>query len=133
MMKSFKCVICFFLLMSQYGFAQTSAGSVTVYDKVYLAGIINAVNALDLAMKVPGGQVILSRSENSARGFGSNDDGILINGKRLSGKNNNSEAALGRIAVSQVLRIEIIRGSSPDVKVSSQEAMMNIDNSPIIV
>ncbi|MBT5074777.1 MAG: TonB-dependent receptor [Kordiimonadaceae bacterium] len=126
MMKSFKCVICFFLLMSQYGFAQTSAGSVTVYDKVYLAGIINAVNALDLAMKVPGGQVILSRSENSARGFGSNDDGILINGKRLSGKNNNSEAALGRIAVSQVLRIEIIRGSSPDVKVSSQEAMMNI-------
>lgn len=114
------------MLFAQPLLAQSNDSSLTVYDQQYLSNITNAVNALDLAMKIPGGQVILGRSESNSRGFSSNDDGILINGKRLSGKNNNSEAALGRIAVSQVLRIEIIRGSSPDVKVSSQQSMMNI-------
>ena len=107
-------------------------GSVTIYDKVYLDGLTNIVTAYDLAGKVPGGQVILNRSKNNggdgqkSRGFASNDDGVLINGKRLSGKNNSSQGALGRIPAEQVVRIEIIRGSSPDVKVSSQEAFMNV-------
>ena len=88
-MKLFICITCFLFLMLNHVHAQTSEGTVTIYDQEYLANITNAVNALDLAMKIPGGQVILSRSENNARGFASNDDGILINGNRLSGKNNN--------------------------------------------
>lgn len=106
-------------------------GSVTLYDKDYLDGLTNIITAYDLASKVPGGLVILNRSNNNgngqkSRGFASNDDGVLINGKRLSGKNNSSQGALGRIPSGQVVRIEIIRGSSPDVKVSSQEAFMNV-------
>ena len=107
-------------------------GAVTIYDKEYLGGLTNIVTAFDLAGKVPGGQVILSRSKNNggdgqqSRGFASNDDGVLINGKRLSGKNNSSQNALSRIPAGQVVRIEIIRGSSPDVKVSSQEAFLNV-------
>lgn len=106
-------------------------GSVTLYDRDYLDGLTNIITAYDLAGKVPGGQVILNRSKNNgggqqSRGFASNDDGVLINGKRLSGKNNSSQGALGRIPAGQVVRIEIIRGSSPDVKVSSQEAFMNV-------
>lgn len=107
-------------------------GSVTIYDKDYLSGLTNIVTAYDLAGKVPGGQVILNRSNNNggdgqkSRGFASNDDGVLINGKRLSGKNNSSSGALGRIPAENVVSIEIIRGSSPDVKISSQEAFMNV-------
>ena len=111
---------------------QGDTGSVTIYDKEYLGELTNIVTAYDLAGKVPGGQVILNRSNNNggdgqkSRGFSSNDDGVLINGKRLSGKSNSSQAALGRIPSEHVVRIEIIRGSSPDVKVSSQEAFMNV-------
>ncbi len=107
-------------------------GSVTIYDEDYLSELTNIVTAYDLAGKVPGGQVILNRSNKNggdgqkSRGFASNDDGVLINGKRLSGKNNSSQGALGRIPAENVVRIEIIRGSSPDVKVSSQEAFMNV-------
>lgn len=106
-------------------------GSVTIYDTDYLSELTNIVTAYDLAGKVPGGQGILNRSNNNgggqkSRGFASNDDGVLINGKRLSGKNNSSQGALGRIPAKNVVRIEIIRGSSPDVKVSSQEAFMNV-------
>ncbi len=128
-MKRFVLIIGLFIVSTSSSDAQTvgaNESSVTVYDKEYLSNITNAVTALDLAIKIPGGQVILGRRDNAARGFTSNDDGILINGKRLSGKNNSSEAALGRISISQVNRIEIIRGASPDIKISSQEAMMNI-------
>lgn len=118
-------VILFAVLIPTNATAQDD--SVTVYDKAYLSSILNAVTALDLAIKTPGGQVILGRADGGdERGFASNDDGVLINGQRLSGKNNSSEAALSRISASQVLRIEIIRGSSPDIKISSQEAMMNV-------
>ena len=128
-MKTFTLVLGLFIVTvinSEAQTASTDESNITVYDKEYLSNITNAVTALDLAIKIPGGQVILGRNDNDARGFSSNDDGILINGKRLSGKNNNSEAALGRISIDQVNRIEIIRGASPDVKISSQEAMMNI-------
>jgi len=37
-----------------------------------------------------------------------------------------STSALERISVAQVLRIEVIRGSSPDIKTSSQESLLNI-------
>ncbi len=107
--------------------ASAQEGAVTVYDKHYLSQIVNVVTALDLATKIPGGQVILSRNDdNNDRGFANNDDGVLINGKRLSGKNIDSEAALGRISADRVLRIEIIRGSSPDIKISSQESLLNV-------
>lgn len=104
-----------------------SSSTNLVYGASFIARFPNAVSALDLVRRIPGSGPILQRGQNSnSRGFGSNDDGVLINGKRLSGKDNNSQDALGRIRVDQVDHVEIIRGGSPDVKVSSQEAMVNV-------
>ena len=101
--------------------------STIVYDHEFFSRYPNAVSVLDLIRRIPSGQRILDASgDNSGRGFSSNNDLILINGKRMSGKSNDSESALGRITVDQVTRIEIIRGSSPDIKISSQESIINI-------
>ncbi|MEE8371269.1 MAG: TonB-dependent receptor plug domain-containing protein, partial [Sphingomonadales bacterium] len=104
--------------------AQTS--STVVYDQEFFAQFPNAVSAADLIRRIPGGRRILDSRGGDARGFSRNDDRILINGKRMSGKGNDSRSALDRITVDQVERIELIRGSSPDIKVSSQEAILNI-------
>lgn len=108
--------------------SQTVEASQTtvVYGQDFFAKYPNAVSALDLIRRIPGTQPILDSGNNDNRGFSSNDDRILINGKRMSGKSNDSESALGRITLDKVLRVEIIRGSSPDVKVSGQEAILNI-------
>jgi outer membrane receptor protein involved in Fe transport len=97
-----------------------------VYGQDFFAKYPNAVSVLDLIKRIPGTQPILNSGNDDNRGFSSNDDRILINGKRMSGKSNDSESALGRITLDKVLRVEIIRGSSPDVKVSGQEAILNI-------
>ena len=111
------------------GVVVTAGGAVTVYNRIYFDGFNNIISALDLVDRIPGTSFILSRGRDgggSSRGFGTNDDGVLINGKRLTGKDNDSSSTLSRILADQVERVEIIRGSSPDVKVSSQEAMLNV-------
>lgn len=101
--------------------------STIVYGPKFFANYPNAVSVLDLIRRIPSGEQIMNSGGNgSSRGFSGNDDKILINGKRMSGKSNDSESALERISVDQVERIEIIRGSSPDIKVSSQEGVINI-------
>lgn len=98
-----------------------------IYGKEFFERYPNAVSVLDIVRRIPAGNTILNAGNNgNARGFSANDDRILINGKRLSGKANNSAGALGRITVDKLERIEIIRGSSPDIKVSSQESIINI-------
>lgn len=97
-----------------------------VYDQEFFARFPNAVTAADLVTRIPGGQQALNGSGDNSRGFSRNRDNILINGKRLSGKSNDSRSALMRISADQVERIEVIRGSSPDIKVSSTQAIFNI-------
>ncbi len=104
-----------------------SESSTVVYGVEYFKDFKNIINAKDLVDRIPGTGAILRRGQdNNSRGFGSNDDGVLINGKRLSGKSSESDDVLQRIRADQVERIEIIRGSSPDVKVSSQGALVNV-------
>jgi len=101
--------------------------STTVYGPEFFATFNNLISALDMVQRVPGGSALLGNGGGGgSRGFGSNQDTVLINGKRISGKDNDSRSALGRISVSQVARIEVIRGSSPDVKVSSQSSFVNV-------
>lgn len=107
---------------------EETAGSVVSYGEDYFGQFPNARTALDLVLRIPAAGRILGDDfdREERRGFSANDDRILINGKRLSGKSNDSRAALGRITVDQVLRIDVIRGSSPDIKVSSQESLINV-------
>ncbi len=111
---------------SDAGGTEINQEGTVIYDQEFFARFPNAITVADLLNRIPGGQQALNGSGGNARGFSRNQDNILINGKRLSGKSNDSRSALSRITVNQVERIEVIRGSSPDIKVSSQAAIFNI-------
>ena len=68
--------------------------------------------ALDMASQIPGFPINEGGDE---RGFGQADTNILVNGRRVSGKSNGPVAALGRIPVADVVRLEILDGASLDI------------------
>ena len=68
--------------------------------------------ALDMLQQVPSFVIRLQAQE---RGLGQATGNVLINGRRMSGKSNEVTAELGRIPVSNVVRIEIVDGSTLDV------------------
>ena len=96
------------------------------YCQDFFAQYPNATSVLDIIRRIPAGQRIIESSGGGARGFATNDDRILIDGKRLTGKSNDSEEALERITLDQVKCIEIIRGTSPDIKTSGGTSLINI-------
>ncbi|MEZ5936683.1 MAG: hypothetical protein R3C52_00515 [Hyphomonadaceae bacterium] len=65
--------------------------------------------ALEMVRDIPG--FSLDGGEQR-RGLGQGGANALINGRRVSGKNNNVIDALGRIGVENVVRIEILDGAS---------------------
>ena len=108
------------------GAAQTPEDTTISYCQDFFAQYPNATSVLDIIRRIPAGQRIIQSSGGGARGFATNDDRILIDGKRLTGKSNDSEAALERITIDQVECIEIIRGTSPDIKTSGKTSLLNI-------
>ena len=68
--------------------------------------------ALDMLSQVPGFSI--ERSDNR-RGLGQASGNVLINGQRSSGKSNDAVTELGRISATDVVRIEIVDGSTLDV------------------
>ena len=76
----------------------------------------NPVTVADMIDRIPGISIALeengSRNRNqNNRGLG-NTENILINGRRISGKDNEARDQLTRINADQVSHIEIIRGTS---------------------
>jgi hypothetical protein len=65
--------------------------------------------ALDIVQQIPG--IAIAEDDDGARGFGQASGNILIDGQRVSGKSNGARAALGRIPVARVLRIELADAS----------------------
>lgn len=70
-------------------------------------------NALDMVRRVPGFAILSDDTGN--RGFGQARGNVLIDGQRVSAKSNGAEAALGRIAVARVVRIEVLDGAQTDI------------------
>ena len=68
--------------------------------------------ALDMLSQVPGFSI--ERSDDR-RGLGQASGNVLINGQRPSGKSNDAVTELGRISATNVVRIEIVDGSTLDV------------------
>jgi len=109
------------------GEAPEGDANTTSYGPEFFARYPNAISVLDIINRIPAGKRILDQSGgDDARGFSRNTDLILIDGKRMSGKSNDSQNALQRITIDQVERVDIIQGSSPDIKVNSQESIINI-------
>jgi len=84
--------------------------------------LYNPVTASDMVARVPGFSV-----DNGAdrRGFGATAGNVLINGERPSSKSNVSDV-LGRIAATNVARIEVIRGGNGAVDVRGQSQLVNV-------
>ncbi len=85
-------------------------------------------SANDMVARIPG--VSLNNGNNNrggggGRGLGTSGD-LLINGKRLAGKDNSTSSQLTRISADQVERIEIIRGSSGAMDVRGAGQVVNI-------
>lgn len=118
-------------------FAQDSAAldSTVVYPAEYFAEF-NPVNVNDMIDRVPGISVALNAGTPSGGGATNNNTAnnrglgagaqILIDGKRLAGKDNEARTQLSRIAANQVRHIEIIRGTSGDLDVRSAGQIVNI-------
>jgi len=91
----------------------------------------NVTTAEDILRRIPGVAAMLDGSnstgqEGQRRGFGSSGDQILINGRRLAGKSNEITAALQRIQVQNLARVELLRGTSSDVDVRSDGVIVNV-------
>ena len=108
------------------GSISTEQETTISYCAAFFAQYPNATSVLDIIRRIPAGKRIIQSNTDSARGFATNDDRILIDGKRLTGKSNDSEAALERITIDQVDCVEVIRGQSPDVKTSGNNSLINI-------
>jgi Outer membrane protein beta-barrel family/TonB-dependent Receptor Plug Domain len=104
-----------------------SDDSTVIYGPDFISQQTGLVSVADLILRIPGGSSLLQQDRSSSqRGFSNGNDRILINGKRLSGKQNDSRTALSQISINQVSHVELIRGSSPDIKVSSQSSLINV-------
>jgi len=67
-----------------------------------------------------------SSGGSGRRGLGAGGDQVLINGRRIAGKENEGNNQLSRIPASQVDYIEIIRGTSGDLDVRGGNQVINV-------
>lgn len=68
--------------------------------------------ALDMAGQIPG---FLISQISTDRGLGEASQNVLINGQRITGKSNDAQTALSRIAAASVIRLEIADGATLNV------------------
>ncbi|MCJ8319064.1 MAG: TonB-dependent receptor plug domain-containing protein [Colwellia sp.] len=82
----------------------------------------------DILENIPGANSLIVAMNNAAqsRGFGSSGDQILINSKRVSGKENNIQKELVNIQAQDVDYIELIRGTRSDLDVQSNGLVINV-------
>ena len=107
--------------------ADTSNGVVTKYQVDYF-NKFTPQTLLDMIEKIPGTTSILNGINNGGgnRGFGSTGDQILINGKRVAGKNNSIGDELNRIQAKNVDHIQLIRGTVEGLDVRSDGLIINV-------
>ena len=125
------------------GFGAVSAqdageeASTVVYAADYFAQW-QPITALDMLDRIPGQGAAGGPSNNGpssapgnpttgGRGLGSGDGNqILINGKRIAGKNNSASGQLDRIPATQVKEFQIIRGTSGELDVRGSGQIVNV-------
>ena len=111
--------------------AETDSSKI-VYGEEFFAQY-NVTTAEDILRRIPGASAILDGNDggggggnDNRRGFGSDGDQVLINGRRLAGKSNEISAALRRIQIQNLERVELLRGTTGDIDVRSDGVIVNI-------
>jgi outer membrane receptor for ferrienterochelin and colicins len=104
----------------------TDENSTVVYGADYFEQW-SPVTAQDMINRIPGIGAPTGGnfgSRNSGRGLGGGGgDQILINGKRVAGKDNEANAQLQRISADKVRHIELIRGTSAELDVRGDQIL----------
>jgi Outer membrane protein beta-barrel family/TonB-dependent Receptor Plug Domain len=95
---------------------------ISVYEPAFFEGYY-PVTALDMVRQVPGFSI--SNGDN-VRGFGGAQGNVLIDGERPSTKSDGLSSILQRISADRVARIELIRGSSPDIDMRGLSRVVNV-------
>ena len=106
--------------------AVTTEQRPNVFDPAYFERFAPRT-ALDMIDQIPGFQVQGGGGGNG-RGLGQATQNVLVNGERLSSKSDDVRSQLQRIPASDVVRIEIVDGTSLDVPgLSGQVANVIVD------
>lgn len=90
--------------------AQETSANGQIFEPAYFEQFAPRT-AIDMVSRIPGFQI---RSGGGNRGLGQGGANILINGNRISGKTNAGDQ-LSRINATNVVRIEIVDGTSLDI------------------
>ncbi|HBW83477.1 MAG TPA: hypothetical protein DEF79_05495, partial [Gammaproteobacteria bacterium] len=113
--------------MAEIPSTHKSAGdedSTVIYPAGYFTQFF-PVSANDMLSRIPGIDLAL-RGGRGGRGLGSGAGEVLINGQRITGKNNGGRSALARISADQVQHIAIIRGTSKELDVRGGGQIVNV-------
>jgi hypothetical protein len=105
--------------------AATSQGVIS-YPPVFFAASQPA-NAQEMVQRLPG---FTLDTGDSVRGFEGAAGNVLIDGQRPATKTDNLQEILRRIPVSQVQRIDLIRGGAPGIDMQGKSVMANIIRKP---
>lgn len=103
-------------------------GSVVVYDAEYFAPY-NPITAEDMLNRIPGTEGLVGgfgNGQDERRGLRSNTDQILIDGKRLTGKENQSSSFLEKLPAKSVERIELITGNVRELDTDVGVRVINV-------
>ncbi len=91
--------------------AQTSEDGKRVYEAAYFESFAPQT-AFDMIRRLPGFQL---RGGNNARGLGQGGANILVNGQQIVGKGGDPFGQVDRIPATDVVRLEIIDGTTLDI------------------
>ena len=108
-------LLCLLLLTATVSLVEASTANEETIRRTYYPEDFSQFvprSALDLVKQVPGFNVDEGGDD---RGFGQADTNVLINGRRVSGKSNGPAAALERLSVDSVIRLEVVDGASLDI------------------
>jgi len=126
-------VVALFLVGSSVLLAQETNESDSMPEVREIAGVTSytvdffedqsPATAFDMAGQLPG---FSFQDSETSRGFSGAAGNVLINGRRPSTKSTRLSDVLRRIPVSAVERIDLVRGSSPDIDMQGLPIVANV-------
>ncbi|MBQ4851791.1 TonB-dependent siderophore receptor [Pseudoalteromonas sp. MMG012] len=118
---------CTLIGFSNVSAANESAANIDRYEaRTFMA--LDPQTLYDILENTPGANSLLNALNDTSenRGFGSAGEQILINSKRMSGKENSLAKELDSIQAQDVDYIELIRGTRSDLDVQSNGLVINV-------
>ena len=94
-----------------------------VFPAAYFA-TFHPITALDMVQHVPG--FVFSAGDSTLRGLAQASGNVVIDGRRLAGKDFTLDQMLQHIPADQVERIELIRGSDASIDMLGQPLVVNV-------